>query len=51
MEQELTKMEGLQYTIVRPAIVYGPGDKHGLSEFLYIYYKIFNKSINTLLKY
>jgi len=31
VEQELSNMADLNYVIVRPAIVYGPGDRTGLS--------------------
>jgi nucleoside-diphosphate-sugar epimerase len=32
VEQELPNIPDLDYVIVRPAIVYGPGDRTGLSE-------------------
>ena len=33
VEQELPNIPNLDYTIVRPAIVYGSGDRTGLSKF------------------
>ena len=33
VENDLKNIPGLKYTILRPAIVYGPGDKNGLSNF------------------
>lgn len=32
VERELHSMTNLDYVIVRPAIVYGPGDRTGLSK-------------------
>lgn len=34
MEEELYSIDGLRFTIVRPAIIYGIGDRHGLGRFL-----------------
>ena len=31
VEEELAKMEDLNYVIVRPAIVYGKGDRYGIT--------------------
>ena len=31
-EEELAKIHGLNYVIVRPALVYGPGDMSGISK-------------------
>ncbi|XP_066994011.2 uncharacterized protein [Anabrus simplex] len=36
VEEELKKVPGLQYTVVRPGIVYGIGDRHGLAPRLVI---------------
>nr|CAD7461895.1 unnamed protein product [Timema tahoe] len=36
VEEELKKVPGLRYTVVRPAIVYGLGDKHGIAPRLVI---------------
>lgn len=36
VEQELANIPDLKYTILRPAIVYGPGDKNGLAPRLII---------------
>jgi len=33
VEQELSNIAELNYVVVRPAIVYGPGDRAGLSTF------------------
>lgn len=32
VERALGSVKGLDYVVVRPAIVYGPGDRTGLSE-------------------
>lgn len=32
-ENELKNISGLKYTVLRPAIVYGPGDRTGLGKF------------------
>lgn len=32
VEKELSNIPDLKYTILRPAIIYGLGDKHGLSK-------------------
>jgi nucleoside-diphosphate-sugar epimerase len=34
VEEELYNVPGLHFTVVRPAIVYGIGDRHGLGMFL-----------------
>lgn len=35
VEEELQNIAGLNFTIVRPAIIYGIGDRHGLGRFLF----------------
>lgn len=37
VEKELVQVEGLSYTIVRLPLVYGKGDRRGLSELFYIF--------------
>ncbi len=32
VEQEMQGLPGLDYIIIRPALVYGPGDRAGLSK-------------------
>jgi nucleoside-diphosphate-sugar epimerase len=32
VEKELSKMAGLNYVVIRPGIVYGTGDRYGLSK-------------------
>lgn len=32
VERELRQVEGLNYLVVRPATVYGPGDRNGLGQ-------------------
>jgi len=34
VEEELYSVDGLRFTIVRPAIIYGIGDRHSLGRFL-----------------
>jgi len=34
VEEEFYSIDGLRFTIVRPAIIYGIGDQHGLGRFL-----------------
>lgn len=36
MEKDLTKIENLNYTILRPALIYGLGDKLGMTTRLII---------------
>lgn len=38
MEADLTAIPGLRFTVVRPAIVYGIGDKTGLGKFSFKFY-------------
>lgn len=33
VESDLKTIPGLKYTVLRPAIVYGPGDRNGLGEY------------------
>lgn len=33
VEQELSNIADLNYVVVRPAVIYGPGDRTGLSTF------------------
>ena len=38
VEQELSNIADLNYIIVRPAIIYGPGDRTGLSmSYIYVF--------------
>jgi nucleoside-diphosphate-sugar epimerase len=40
VEEELHNIPGLNFTVVRPAIVYGIGDRHGLGRFLAYFQKM-----------
>lgn len=45
VEKQMKNIPNLIYTIVRPAVVYGIGDRTGLSMFILNIYKIFTSSI------